>query len=443
MQSLERNNFRKDKGRAFEILFSNNVIDAKFSRNGKFISCLVHEKKYSLIIFDAEYGTEYARIKLNSEPMDFICFDNEGINYAIAVFRSSAFLWNLDSGEDCGRLNISVSASLVTGINNYALSNDGMFFAFTAFDKTATLSNASFARIFNIKEGNKVYESKHGYTNNTAENICFNHDNKYAVITINGPSSGLILQILKQSTDNTYYIVDVLQTTVGNTHEIKFHPKNNILYMVEKAGYFVVNKIKYEKKGAIIVYDLENRRIQKFLRPNQEKEGAWNLEFNNNGSLFLTKSVLGFKVFDNKDGKLVKDVSKEAIDNIQIQSASLDPLYNYVLVVLSDNTVRNDRIFSNSQDELFEVDDYEEDCKQEGFLAVSEKKNKQYQSFNLPGCLFFIVSVFAAFLMLYLGVSTEFVYFVFFIGLVIIIAPMFFSKPSQQVSNKGSSEDER
>ncbi|NMA85529.1 MAG: WD40 repeat domain-containing protein [Epulopiscium sp.] len=114
----------------------------------------------------------------------------------LVQFERSVYLWNIDTEQECG--NIGITRSFITGINNIAVSNDGKYLGVVALDKTITASNATFVRIFDIQEGIKIYESKHGYVNNPAENICFSPDNSYAVISLRDPSGRLVVNILRK-----------------------------------------------------------------------------------------------------------------------------------------------------------------------------------------------------------------------------------------------------
>lgn len=363
----------------FSIQFIENVNAVKYSRNGKFIGCLTSKGsnkilsaglKYSLTIYDIENSCERAKISLEGKPIDYICFHNENTNYVVVIFEKSVFLWDIDAQKDCGSIHIANDFDCVIG--NFALSDDGKYLGLVVLGR-ARIANAHFTRIFDIKAGTKVYENKHK-PKNVPQNICFSPDNRYAVVIIDGS----IFQVLYQTKENMFIIGQMLRVSISGANSINFHPNNKKLYIAEHTSFRMINKKLTSRKGDIVIYDFINKRLDKFLQPYDNDQGAYNFEFNISGSLFLTKSNLGFKVFNNGTGSLVLDISKEIADledENKVMSASLDPFKDDIVVSLSDNTVKIIPIYSQDQDELFEIDQ----VKPGGYTAFINPGSEKYK----------------------------------------------------------------
>lgn len=358
----------------FEIQFGTDLQNAKFSRNERFLIYLVSEKeegliggsyRYKLVIYDIDNNDERARISLESKPRDYICFDDGGSNYVIAYFPNDIHLWNINSGENCGHLGLRVPNSLVTQIHDFVLSDNETYVGYVATDKTKTLSNASFCRIFNIKDGLKIYESKHGHYGNNVSALCISPDNKYVVKAFGRGNSVIVLETLKFTEENKLI----------RQGEIRI---NNILYSnkidcvsFDPDG----NKIYLTNKNLVIIHDFVNKKTERCLIPYaQSPSSGIDLEFNYNGDLLLTKSNLGFKLYDVETGQLKVDINKEIDDpskGLNVISASFSPYNNYLLLCFNNGIIRNVDIDSMGRDEEFSIESRQEE---NGFLIYRERK---------------------------------------------------------------------
>lgn len=380
---MGKHDYNINKGKEFQIIFGSEILDVKFSKNEKFFVSLIKESttKYGLTVYSIEDNSEYARIHLDNRPKEYICFDDKGVNYIIASFAGEVNLWNIDSGENCGFLGLNVLNSIVTGIQNFTLSNNGTYVGYTATDKTKTLGNATFCRIFNIKKDIKVYESKHSKTVEAA--ICISPDNKY-IVNILDEGQGLTFNFLMFVGENQLEVhekfLHLAEPSLTNIKKAIFHPNGQRIFMV--------------RNKKILILDLGSKKIEKCL---DFVTTEIDFEFNYNGSLFMSKTNKGFGLFNSETGYVVMDISKEfnnPVDGIKVISASLSPINNHLLLCFNNGVVKSIDVDTYNCDEIFHVDDVNTQVK---FRTYTEAKSMtKFRNVLIFVCISFLVYGFFA-----------------------------------------------
>lgn len=370
------------KMKEFEIQFDTTIVSAKYSKKGKYIIFLTSELvpghfflQEALIIYDIENNHEKSRINLNSPSMiqDYICIDDGDNNYVLAVFQSTIQLWNIDTGVSCGTLRLNVGSSLATGIHTYAMSHDATYIAYLAADKTKLMGNADYLRIFNIKEDIKIYEDKDKYS---FTNLLISPDNKY-LVTIGGCDLGNTNRVkIFRFTDKNQiaYERTFVLKEIGQMKSAIFHPDGTKIF-------FSIGK-------KVFVYDFVNHELDKYLHLKHYSHSIKCIEFNHDGSLFLTKSKKEYHVWNTEDGTMFIDVKKEyedPFDEVIIASASLSSSNNYLLLAYKNGVITNVDLNISPQDVSFDIGK-EKGKEQEGFINCSKRTRKVKVGKEKEGC---------------------------------------------------------
>lgn len=341
-----------EENREFEMDHFNEIYELRFSRNGEYFVCLTRsDSKYTLVVYEVKTKIEKCSIILKNKPNHYECFDNGSTNYILAAFIGGLYLWNIDTGENCGELKINVTASLVTGINDYSLSNDGHFVGYIAYDKTLTLSNKTFVRFFNIETGEKIHESKHGNPNKST--ICISPDNRYVVILFLDITS-FNLQIFELKNKKQLVFIEKINFSIKdlNTNQLKakFHPNGS--------------KIFFTSNTTIYVFDMENKKIEQYLelinpkKPNLTKKKISYFEFNHDGSLIMVKIKNEIFILDSITGQLISKFESENEDYRIL--ASMSTKSNHMLLCNNQHKLKIIDLSGYAKDEFFQLDNENE-----------------------------------------------------------------------------------